>query len=235
MMRASLPHLEAHQSPANSTTHRSASARATPAPHAAALPLRQVAARPDAWRGGGVRGVRVGASPQSGALWAPGRAAGPQQQRQRTRLNASSQRPVGSEAQPQGVQPLVSGWLAWTAVVFTALWLLVPAVRTVCSSAAEVVATHWTVFVPMAVPFAPALLYRLWTKRHSCSATDQLPGSQSRYCGARAVQPRGHEGAFPGDECRRFGARASADQPRAEPASGHGGAISGDEGRCCGA
>ena len=86
------------------------------------------------------------------------------QQRRRGHVLALSRvRPVARLAQSPHVPPVAVSGLTLAGVMLTVLWTCVPAVRSAWASLAVVLATQWTVFVPIAAPFAAALFYRVWT------------------------------------------------------------------------
>ena len=129
---------------AHAACHRPNAAQATLAFPAAAPLLHRVA-------------VRLNTQRQSFSLHVT-------QRRRRGHLHSPSRvRPVDRLAQPQHVPPVAASWLTFVGVVLTALWSFEPAVRSMWASLATVLATHWTVFVPIAAPLTVALLYRVWT------------------------------------------------------------------------
>jgi hypothetical protein len=86
------------------------------------------------------------------------------QRRRRSHVLAPSRvRPVARLAQSPHVPPVAVSGLTLAGVMLTVMWTCVPAVRSLGASLAVVLAVHWTVFVPIAAPFAVALLYRVWT------------------------------------------------------------------------
>jgi len=86
------------------------------------------------------------------------------QRRRRGHLLALSRvRPVARLAQSPHVPPVAVSGLTLAGVMLTVLWTCVPAVRSAWSSLAVELAAQWTVSVPIAAPFAVALLYRVWT------------------------------------------------------------------------